>query len=197
MNWSIRLARAWVVLLVFVLLPLLAPDPGQALIRGSIRLALGYYALAVTFLLLATAADWRMHATKVALARTCWTLACVTYLLHVALAFHYFHHWSHADAVRHTEAVSGFGPGIYVSHCFGIAWTADVVAWWLWPAWYAGRSPWLGRALHSFLAFVIFNGTVVFESGFVRWAGVALGVWLGGVACFGVRNRKRLPAALA
>jgi len=33
--------------------------------------------------------------------------------------------------------------------------------------------------LHAFMVFIIFNGTVVYETGFVRWAGVALLTILG------------------
>jgi hypothetical protein len=34
-------------------------------------------------------------------------------------------------------------------------------------------------ALHAFMAFMIFNGTVIFETGWIRWAGAALFVALG------------------
>jgi hypothetical protein len=90
------------------------------------------------------------------------------------------HHWSHAHAVQHTQERSGFGEGIYVSHFFSLVWTLDVLWWWLAPAGYARRSPWLDRPLHAFMAFIIFNGTVVFESGLIRWAGAGMFAVLGG-----------------
>jgi hypothetical protein len=77
--------------------------------------------------------------------------------------------------------VSGFGPGIYVSHLFTLLWTLDVACWWLRPHAYATRPAWIGRALHAFMAFIVFNGTVVYENGPIRWAGVAMFVALGGL----------------
>src|SRR5437667_407857 len=77
-------------------------------------------------------------------------------------------------AVAHPRAVSGVGEGIYVSHLFTLLWSADVAYGWLRPDRYAGRSPWFGRLLHGFMAFVIFNATVVYETGPIRWAGVLL-----------------------
>ena len=54
------------------------------------------------------------------------------------MAFHHYHHWSHADAVQHTAIVSGWGNGLYVSHLFTIAWTADGLAQ---PRGYRGHAP--------------------------------------------------------
>src|SRR5262249_19834901 len=108
------------------------------------------------------------------LARWLWTLAWAAYLVHVGVAFQYVHHWSHAEAVQHTRDVSGFGEGIYFSHLFTVVWSADVLSWWLWPARHASRPGWVGRALHGYMAFIVFNATVVFETGWIRWAGVVL-----------------------
>jgi hypothetical protein len=149
-------------------------DVGDALTRFSVRLALVYYAAALTLMLLLQRAEWSAARGRGRLARWCWTWSCLTYAVHVTLAFHFYHHWSHADAVRHTFEVSGFGPGIYVSHLFTALWSSDVAAWWLAPAWYARRSVWIDRGLHAFMVFVVFNATIVYESGPIRWAGVAL-----------------------
>ena len=69
----------------------------------------------------------------------------------------------------------------FLSHLFTLLWTADVLSWWLAPSHYAVRSPWFDRLLHGVMLFVIFNGTVVYETGFIRWAGVAF-VRLGAMA---------------
>src|SRR5262245_17013450 len=162
---------AWVLFLAGVLSwPAIGDSPtlGDDLIRNTIRLALGYYAAALTLLLRATSIDWQKSSIIVRLARSCWTLAWITYLIHLAMAFHYAHGWSHADAMKHTEEVSGFGPGIFVSHLFTLVWTADVLAWWLVPEWYASRPAWVNWLLHIFMLFVVFNGTVIFESGLIR-----------------------------
>ena len=103
------------------------------------------------------------------------------FVAHVACAFHFFHGWSHADALRETARQTGevtgtyTGAGLYLNYLFALAWSADV-AWW----WVAGLdrydllTRWVTVPLHSFLAFMAFNGTVVFEAGATRW--VAAGV---------------------
>jgi hypothetical protein len=166
-----------------------SPTAGDDLTRHTVRLALLYYAAALTLMLRLQRREWLARSRRGQLARWCWTLSWAAFVIHLAMAFHHYHHWSHADAVRHTQEVSGFGEGIYISHLFALAWTADVAAWWLRPLWYARRSPWVGRALHGFMLFMVFNATIVYETGFIRWAGVALFAWLAAVALFTLRAR--------
>lgn len=45
----------------------------------------------------------------------------------------------------------------------------------------AGRNRWFDRLLHGFMLFMIFNGTIVYETGFIRWAGSGLLLLLGGL----------------
>jgi hypothetical protein len=164
---------------IFLAAPLLPPaDRGEALTRNTVRLALVYYAAAAGLMLRLRPGEWA-GAGRGALARACWTLGWATYLVHLGMAFHYYHHWSHADAVARTAEVSGLGPGIYVSHLFTLAWTADVASWWLRPARYAVRPRWVVVLLHGFLAFVVFCGTVVYEQGPTRYAGLLLFAALG------------------
>jgi hypothetical protein len=89
------------------------------------------------------------------------------------MAFHFFHYWSHAHALAHTRRVSGVGEGIYASYLFTALWAADAAYWWLDPKGRAARSAWLGWALHCFMLFIAFNGTVIFESGPIRWVSLA------------------------
>jgi hypothetical protein len=159
----------------------LSANPDDDLIRNTVRLSLLYYAPAVSLMVVLHPGDWAALSPRGRLARWCWTLAWAAYLIQVGLAFHYAHHWSHAHAVEVTRQRSGVGEGIYVSHLFTLLWTADVLAWWLRPGWYATRNPWFGRLLHGFMLFVIFNGTIVFEEGLIRWAGVVLFIGLGGL----------------
>src|SRR6478752_3648191 len=44
--------------------------------------------------------------------RFLYTGACGLTLLHIAVAFHVGHGWSHARAYQHVEAMSGFGSGL-------------------------------------------------------------------------------------
>lgn len=111
-----------------------------------------------------------------------WTAGCVAYLAHVVAAFEMHHHWSHAAAVaataKQTAEVTGWsvGAGIWANHLFTVGWIADVIRRWRRDpaakitdarigAW---EKAWLGAFL-----FIVFNATVVFESGPVRWLGLA------------------------
>ncbi len=182
---------SWLVLLAFVVsLPYLVDSPtlGDDLVRGTIRLALAYYAVAATLLLLLRPTEWSADAGRGRLARWCWTLGWATYLVHLGMAFHHYHAWSHTAAVEHTRQVSGVGEGIYASHLFTLLWTADVVYWWLCPGRYAQRSPWIGRTLHGYMAFLIFNATVVYETGLIRWFGLALFTELAVVGFYRLRK---------
>jgi hypothetical protein len=175
----------WAVLLALVLAwPSLTHSPaaGEDLTRNTVRLSLLFYAAALTLMLWLGPGDRAATTGRGRLARWCWTLAWAVFVVHVGMAFHHYHHWSHADAVRRTQEMTGHGEGVYVSDLFALAWTADVAAWWLRPAWYARCSPWVGRALHAFMLFMVFNATVVFEAGPTRWGGVALFAWLAAVA---------------
>jgi hypothetical protein len=170
--WAIVVAS----LCAFALAPLFldADRWGDDLVRQSVRLALLYYGVAAAFMLTLRPQEWFPVVGRARLARGFWCAAYAAYLIHLAMAFHYYHHWSHADAVDHTREVAGVGEGIYVSHLFTLCWGADVLYWLLAPAGYARRSAWIGCVLHAFMVFIIFNGTVVYETGFIRWAGLTL-----------------------
>jgi hypothetical protein len=152
---------------------------GDDLTRYTVRLALVYYAVALALLMYTNPADRQALTTRGRLMRWCWTLAWATYLVHLGMAFHYYHHWSHQDAIEHTHSVSGLGEGIYASHLFTLVWSADVATWWLAPRRWAGRSRWIDGLLHGFMLFIVFNATVVYETGLIRWAGVGGFVVLG------------------
>jgi hypothetical protein len=178
--------------LVAPALGLCSADPGDDLTRNAVRVALLYYALAAGLMLLLRPDEWRAQRGRVA--RWCWTLAWVSYLVHLAMAFHHYHHGSHAEAVAHVQQRSGFGPGIFLSHLFTLVWTLDVAWWWLWPARYARRPRWVDACLHGFMAFITFNATVVYETGLIRWAGLAM--FAGLAALLALRLRRPHPETL-
>lgn len=170
------LAAVWAMLLTAVLaLPwaLGSATLGDDLTRGTVRLALAYYGVGAALMTRLRPEEWRATGMG-AVARLCWTLGWLAYLVHLGMAFHHYHDWSHTAAVEHTRQVSGLGEGIYVSHLFTLVWTMDVLWWWLAPAGYAARPAWLARLVHGFMAFIIFNATVVYEQGPIRWAGLVL-----------------------
>jgi Ca2+/Na+ antiporter len=153
---------------------LFATDVGDTLTRYTVRLSLAWYAAALCLLMRLRARDWSATTYSGQLARWCWTWAWMCFLVHLFMAFHYYHHWSHNDAFERTRRISGAGEGLYVSYLFTWLWTLDVIAWWLWPARYAARPVVVDRALHGFMLFIVFNSMVVFETGMIRWAGLVM-----------------------
>jgi hypothetical protein len=161
---------------------------GELLTRVTVWLALCAYAIGAGALLLARGrTGWR------ACARVVWTFGCVLFLAHVASAFTYYHHWSHAAAYRETAERTGamtgvrWGGGIYLNYIFALAWVADVCWWWFAPESFAARSPRLNATWQGFFFFMVFNGTVVFGNGSVRWLGVVI---CGGLAVIWWRKRR-------
>src|ERR1035438_9442710 len=143
-------------------------EHGELLTRWTIRIAMALYV-----------ASLATRAIAPRYSRIAWTAGCGVYLLHVACAFEYFHHWSHAEAyaftAQQTAAVVGldWGGGLYVNYAFTLIWLADVCWWWADPPRYLARPRWIDLGVHGFLGFVAFNATVIFASGFSRWFGVA------------------------
>jgi hypothetical protein len=156
-------------------------DPSPRLdhpaVRHSALLAVLGWGLAVGLMLSGRSARWA------------WPSAWLMFVVHVAAAFQLAHGWSHEAAYRHTEATAGVGAGIYVNYVFALVWAADA-------AWHAGcprshaaRPRWMAWAIHGFLAFVVFNATVVFGSMASRLLGTIVFVGLGIAA---VRRRAEL-----
>src|SRR5437016_5401306 len=86
--------------------PLVSPgeDPDDLVTRQTARVAVLFWAVAAAALLRG----------RREFARAAWTVGCGTFLVHVAAAFDRVHGWSHAAAVRHVEAASGFAAGLFV-----------------------------------------------------------------------------------
>lgn len=138
-------------------LALALADPAQNLYHPSVLLT----ARAVVVLwFVACALMLRRGLTP--LARQLWVLGAAMHVVHVLFAFGLAHGWSHGHAYRRVEEVGGFGEGIFVSHAFAVVWCADVLWWCVTPAGYARRPAWVRIPTHGFLAFVVFNSTVVF-----------------------------------
>jgi len=150
-------------------------DPTR--ITADIALTLALPALALR---LAPRGEWSILAWRL------WTAAAGVYLLHVAAAFHFVHHWSHAEAfdhaVKRTYEVVGVatGIGIWINYGFTLVWLVDVFLWGLdlrlaqhpdtgRPRWLAMlRSPVIWLPWIAFFLFITFNATMVFEGGATR-----------------------------
>lgn len=119
-------------------------------------------------------------------ARAAWTLGCAALLVHTALAFNFYHGWSHAEAygdtARQTGEATGFawGGGLYFNYALLALWLADVAWWWLRGVdSYRRRPRVVVAAWQAFLLFMFFNAAVVFARGAGRWAGLGVFVLLG------------------
>ncbi len=151
---------------------LLAENLGDALTRSTIRLCLAWYAGAVGCMVWLLPPDWSLRTELGMITRWAWTWAMLYFMVHLAVALHFFDGWSQTHAFERTRLASGYGEGLYVSYLFALGWLADVTWWWWSPTSFAARGPWLGRVWHAFMLFIVFNGTVVFETGAIRWWGV-------------------------
>ena len=165
---------------------------GEFLTRLTVWLALCAYAIGTGMSLLARGRpQWLAHA------RWAWTFGCAFFNAHVVCAFSFYHDWSHAAAVhetaRQTGEMTGFhwGGGIFLNYLFAIAWLADVLWWWFAPAKFARRSVRLTVAWHGFFFFMVFNGTVVFGTGPVRWFGALICAGLAGLWWWGRDSDSR------
>jgi hypothetical protein len=128
-------------------------------------------------------------------ARWVWTIGCGCFLAHVAGAFAYFYHWSHAvayrETARQTAELTGlhWGGGLYLNYLFALGWLIDVLWWWLAPERFARRSRKLTALWHGFMFFMVFNGSVIFGRGPVRWLGAIVCAGLAGL--FSRQRRER------
>jgi hypothetical protein len=111
------------------------------------------------------------------LLRVLWTTGLILFLLHVAAAFHFHHHWNHQAALdetaSQTEELLGFrfGLGLYFNYLFLMIWGADVA--WAWRSARPETFRWPRLVWIAYLVFIAFNGTVVFKTGWLRVAGIS------------------------
>ena len=147
-------------------------EPSEFITRATIWITrLCYFA--------ATAVRLRIHPVNPAIARWLWTVGCIACVIHIFCAFQFHHSWSHQaalnDTARQTAEVTGWdsGVGIWFNYLFVWAWIIDVVRLW-------GRVKLELAVFHlalavwqAFFFFMVFNATVVFETGPVRWLGAA------------------------
>jgi hypothetical protein len=114
-------------------------------------------------------ASWTRPDGWLRLAALTWVLGAAVQLLHVAVALDRVHDWSLVSAYRETERQAGVGAGVVVNFLFVLVWLGDAVWLTAFPVRYGRRPRWVGRAVHVFLAFILFNATVVYGSPGIRW----------------------------
>ena len=162
---------------------------GEMITRGTIWLALlAWFIVEATRLTIGIAEDRRNWLLWL------WTFGCLAYVAHVVAAFAFYHHWSHAAAFEHTArvtaAMTGWrsGLGLWINYLFTGLWVAEVSWWWLDPGSHASQRRFAGIVWRGFIFFIVFNATVVFGHGPVRWFGAAACALL--VALFLMRLRS-------
>ena len=135
---------------------MLTLDTGQALTIWTARIAAALYAVALA-LFVHKRPSYRLVST----------LGLATYLIHVALAFEFFYHWSHSTAYRETARQTAqlfgvdWGGGLYLNYLFTVLWIFECAVSWT-PS--LGQSTAARRAriaVHVFLAFMVLNASVV------------------------------------
>jgi len=115
----------------------------------------------------------------------CWSLGCFAYLVHVICAFAFVHQWSHETAIdftaAETERVMGIrrGEGLWVNYLFTLVWLADVIRLVMAIQRQRPTDRRFDIAVHSFMAFIVFNATVVFGPTLYRWLGIPVAILLG------------------
>ena len=164
---------------------------GEFLTRLTVWMVLAGYAIGTGLFALA-----RKRPKWESAARLAWTAACACLLAHVVSAFHFYHGWSHelayVDTARQTAEVVGlnWGGGIYINYAMVLFWTVDVSWWWRGFDAYRRRPRLLVVLWEAFLIFIIFNATVVFKTGPLRWIGIGVSL---AVACFWLHSWKQGP----
>ena len=183
--------------------------PGEHLRLGALPMSAAEWAIRWTVWLALIgwtahpiAALWRRDDARVqGVARWFYTVGWAWFVVHVAVSMHVAYGWSHAAAIEATaldvERVTGTadGRGYWVNYVFLALWWVDV-GWW-WRAGLVGyrrRPTWLAGSLFAVLAFVVFNATVVFPEGPIRWVGAAVTVGLVALAARRLAERRSLLA---
>jgi hypothetical protein len=151
---------------------------GELITTWTIRGSLLAYAVVVLAL---SSPHWRAHRTVL---RWIWTAGFLMLVVHIACAFHFYHGWSHSQAVEQTAAETqsllgwSFGGGVYFNYAMVLVWLVDVASWWIAPATYERRHWAISAVIHGYIFFIAFNGAVVFEDGPTRWFGIGMALLL-------------------
>ena len=145
-------------------------DAGEWAVRGTAWLALsGYF----------TGAFLLLRGNR-RIAKWIWGAGCDFNSLHILVAFHFTHGWSHAAAVANVTGTSKaligrpIEAGIWFNYTLLIAWIIDAAWLWFGDHSYFRRSKALGYTIHGFIFFMVINGAIVFAPDYVRWPSIAV-----------------------
>lgn len=158
-------------------------DTAELLTRGTIWVSIAGYSIGSIIFALSYSSSRK--AALDSATRAIWTIACASLIAHFISAFHFYHGWSHAaayeDTARQTHELFGlyWGGGVFINYALLVFWMIDIAWWWRSGLDSYRKRPWpLVVAWHGLVIFIIFNATVVFGDGIVRWIGLAISVLL-------------------
>lgn len=166
----------------------------QDLARWTIRVSVACYVVSVTA---------RLHGRHRIATRPIvmlWVTGCVFYLVHMLLAFHAFHDWSHRDATRFTAEetyrMTGIrrGDGIWVNYLFAVVWIADCFRLDNSRRRFVATSRRVDAAITIFFALMMFSATVVFGPPLYRVLFVPLALLWGFLLLFHRRFHPEKPS---
>ena len=166
-------------------------DTGELLTRWSVRVALLCYVAALSLRGLACG-----RRGFLAISRIAWTMGAMVFLFHVGFAFHFYHGWSHAAAYASTAECTrelvgwNWGGGLFANYLFAVVWILDVIWWWAAQWSYRHRPTIIEWAVQGWLAFLAFNGAIVFGEGLIRWFGIGAVVLLLGIGGYHILAKK-------
>ena len=170
-------------------------DVAQLLTRGTIWTAIAAYVIGTALFCFGRSRSQALPAARVA-----WTIGCIALIAHFISAFHFYHDWSqeaaYRDTARQTKEVVGlnWGGGLFINYAVLCGWTIDVGWWWAKGIdSYRSRNPLVVLLWHGFLVFIIFNATVVFKDGIVRWIGLVVSALLAVSWILLAKQRSTLP----
>jgi hypothetical protein len=165
---------------------------GELLTRSTIWISIAAYAIGCIVFAVARQKRW---------VRLAWTIGCAALLAHFMAAFQFYHGWSHKSAyvetARQTAEVFAinWGGGLFINYAVAGLWIVDVAWWWVAGIGSYRRRPWLLTLMwHGFLIFILFNATVVFKNGWVRWIGLLM-CWSLCWSWFLISRRRSLSTA--
>ena len=107
-----------------------------------------------------------------------WTAGAALLAMHIAVALHVRHGWSHASTMRAVEEQAravygvGWGGGVWFNYLFLLAWMAEAIWWRAVPSDYLHRRLEVTMLLRAFYALILINGAIVFAAPARRPAGV-------------------------
>jgi hypothetical protein len=122
-----------------------------------------------------------------------WSAASILLGIHILVAFHFEHAWSHAAAFAHTARQSAakvglnWGGGIYFNYAVIAAWLVDVLQLWTRRETHSEGRAWR-VTIDWFVAFMMINATVVFGP----WGWKPIGAVFAVGLFVGLPRRKRV-----